>query len=75
MGYGVGVLLLAIGLILALAVQDTLAGVDLVMVGWILTAVGVLAIVLAAASTVRSRSTVTYADGSRVDQQRQVPPA
>ena len=40
MGYGIGVFLLALGLILALAVQDSLSGVDLTMVGWILAAVG-----------------------------------
>ena len=48
MGYGVGVFLLALGLILALAVQDAISGVDLTMVGWILAAVGVLALVLTA---------------------------
>ena len=49
MGYGVGIFLLAVGLILALAVTDNLANVDLTLVGWILTAVGALAIVLTAA--------------------------
>ena len=54
MGYGVGVFLLALGLILALAVQDAISGVDLTMVGWILAAVGVLALVLTAV-TLNSR--------------------
>ena len=36
MGYGLGAFLLAVGLILALAVTDTVNGVDLTMVGWIL---------------------------------------
>ena len=76
MGYGVGVLLLAVGLILALAVQDSIEGVDLVMTGWILAGVGLLAIVLTAASAARSRTTTTYADGSQVDQRHQSgPPA
>lgn len=60
MGYGIGVPLLALGLILALAVQDTLNGVDLTMVGWILAAVGVLALALTA-FTVNSRG-----NGARV---------
>ncbi len=58
MGYGVGVFLLALGLILALAVQDSLSGVDLTMVGWILAAVGVLALVLTA-FTLNGRRTGT----------------
>ena len=58
MGYGVGIFLLAIGLILALAVTDNIADVDLTMVGWILTAVGALAIVLTAFTANRSRTTV-----------------
>ena len=36
MGYGLGVFLLALGLILALAVTDAISGVDLTTVGWIL---------------------------------------
>lgn len=63
MGYGVGVFLLAIGLILALAVTDNIANVDLTMVGWILTAVGALAIVLTAATAAsRNRATTERRD-------------
>ena len=70
MGYGVGVFLLAVGLILALAVQDTISGVDLTMVGWILTAVGVLALVLTAVTLNRrngaqTRATTTHPDGAQ----------
>ena len=36
MGYGLGVFLVAIGLILALAVQDSIEAIDLTMIGWIL---------------------------------------
>ena len=56
MGYGVGVFLLALGLILALAVQDSISGVDLTTVGWILAAVGVLALVLTAVTLNRRSS-------------------
>ena len=46
MGYGLGVFLLAIGLILALAVRDSIDAVDVTLVGWILAGCGVLVIVL-----------------------------
>ena len=55
MGYGLGIFLLALGLILALAVQDTISNVDLTMVGWILVLAGVLVIVLTAAMMNRGR--------------------
>ena len=40
MGYGLRVFLLAVGSILAFAVQDAISGVDLTMVGDILAGVG-----------------------------------
>jgi len=45
MGIGVSVFLIALGLILALAVNIHLSGIDLHMVGWILTLVGVVGLV------------------------------
>ena len=79
MGYGLGVFLLALGLILALAVTDSLSGVDLTMVGWILTLAGVLVIVLTAVQANRSRrsaAVTTHTDGSRTVTERRddVPP-
>jgi hypothetical protein len=70
MGYGLVIFLLALGLILALAVQDAVQGIDLTMVGWILAAVGLLAIVLTAVTFNRgrgagSRATTTHSDGSQ----------
>ena len=70
MGYGLGIFLLALGLVLALAVQDTLSGVDLTMIGWILAAVGLGAIILTAVTMTsnrraRSVQTTTHADGSQ----------
>lgn len=59
MGYGVGIFMLALGLILALAVTDNIADVDLTMVGWILAAVGALAIVLTAATASRRNASST----------------
>ncbi|RZS91720.1 hypothetical protein EV189_0967 [Motilibacter rhizosphaerae] len=46
MGIGVSVLLIAAGLIIALAVHATVSGLDLQVVGWILAAAGVLGLVL-----------------------------
>jgi Domain of unknown function (DUF6458) len=70
MGYGLGIFLLALGLILALAVQDTISNVDLTMVGWILVLAGALVIVLTAVQANRGRSartvaTTTHPDGSQ----------
>ena len=80
MGYGLGVFLLALGLILALAVTDALNGVDLTMVGWILTAAGLLIVVLTAVQANRGRrttATTTHADGSQTVSERRddAPPA
>jgi Domain of unknown function (DUF6458) len=82
MGYGLGVFLLAAGLILALAVQDTLANVDLTLVGWILVLCGVLVLVLTAVTLNRGRATrsvatTTHSDGSQTtteQRQRNDPP-
>lgn len=57
MGYGIGGLLLAVGLILALAVNYDLSGVDVRLVGWILAAVGVLSLVLTALTLNRRGTT------------------
>ncbi len=46
MGIGAGVFLIAIGAILAFAVDYTANGVDIATVGWILIAAGALGIVL-----------------------------
>jgi hypothetical protein len=46
MGLGVSIFLIAVGLILALAVHTTTTGVDIHTIGWILTIVGILGLVL-----------------------------
>lgn len=84
MGYGLGVFLLALGLILVYAVQDAIEAVDLVMVGWILAAAGVLVLAITALQMNSRRrttsvATTTHSDGSQTVQQRQAdgnnPPA
>jgi uncharacterized sodium:solute symporter family permease YidK len=70
MGYGFGAFLLVVGLVLALAVTDSVNGVDLTMIGWIMAAVGLALIAITAVtwnSGRRSRAvqTVTHPDGSQ----------
>ncbi|MGD8274969.1 MAG: DUF6458 family protein [Thiohalocapsa sp.] len=61
MGIGIGVVLLAIGLVLALAIGDTLEGVDLALIGWIFAGVGGLAIIVALIMTAqRSHQTIEH---------------
>jgi len=75
MGYGTGAVLLVVGLVLALAVEDRISGVDLTTVGWILTAVGALVLVLTAITMNRGRrarsvATTTHDDGSQTVHER-----
>ncbi|MGH3346687.1 MAG: DUF6458 family protein [Nocardioides sp.] len=75
MGYGLGVFLVAVGLILALAVQDMIDAVDLTTIGWILAVAGILVIVIRAIQanwrrTHTTAATTTHADGSQTTEQR-----
>ena len=77
MGYGLGVFLLAGGLILALAVTDSISGVDLTMAGWILALCGVLVLALTAVQANRSRRSTAvtqYSDGSEARSERRTEP-
>lgn len=70
MGYGFGGFLLVVGLVLALAVQDTIEQVDLTAVGWIMAAVGIVVLALTAMSLnrgrrIRTQETVAHPDGSQ----------
>lgn len=70
MGYGFGGFLVVVGLVLALAVRDSINEVDLVMVGWIMTAVGVVVLALTAITLnrggrARTRTTVTDQSGGQ----------
>lgn len=46
MGIGVGILLVVVGAILTFAVETTVAGLDLDVVGWILMLAGVAGLIL-----------------------------
>ncbi len=48
MGIGISVLLIAVGLILALATTFSVSGLDLQTVGWILVAAGVIGLIMTA---------------------------
>jgi membrane protein implicated in regulation of membrane protease activity len=77
MGYGLGVFLLALGLILALAVQDSIDAVDLTTAGWILALAGLLVIALTAFQANRSRrstSVTQHSDGSETVAERRTDP-
>ncbi len=67
MSIGLGVFLMALGLILALGVRDRLSDFDLGTIGWVLTGVGALAIVVSVMVTsMRTRGRRTeYVDRPR----------
>ena len=46
MGIGVSLILIAVGLVLALAVNADVSGVDIHTIGWIVTIVGAVGLVL-----------------------------
>ncbi|WP_219413607.1 DUF6458 family protein [Pseudonocardia nigra] len=58
MRIGSSIVLIAIGLILALAVNLDISGVDLQLVGWILAAVGVVGLLVSLALARRPRPVV-----------------
>ncbi len=47
MGIGLGIVLIVVGAVLAFAVQLSVAGIDLTLVGYILLGAGALALILA----------------------------
>jgi len=69
MYFGGSIALIALGAILAFAVQDGISGIDLTMIGYILMAAGVLGIVLTL--IVNSQRDRGVRDGRRDD----LPPA
>ena len=58
MYFGGSIFLIALGAVLAFAVQDAISGVDLVQVGYILMGAGALGIVLSLIMTQRNDRTV-----------------
>jgi uncharacterized protein YacL len=77
MGYGLGIALLVIGLILALAVNASVSGVDVHTLGWILVLGGVVVLALTSVQlNARRRTTAvrttTHSDGTQTVTQRRV---
>ena len=75
MGYGFGVLLAAIGLVLIYALEIDIPGVGDNTLGWILVLAGAVVILLTAVQLnskrrAQSTATTTHADGSHTVQQR-----
>ncbi len=75
MGFGLGIVLLVIGLVLALAVDAQVSGIDITTLGWILVLGGVIVMVLTAVQlNTRRRGTAvratTHADGSQTVTER-----
>jgi heme A synthase len=66
MGIGLGVFLIVVGAVLAFGVKDSVSGLDLAMIGYILIGGGVLVIVLSLLvfmpRTRRARSSVVTTD-------------
>jgi hypothetical protein len=63
MRLGTGIVLIALGAILAFAVNVQLSGIDLRVVGWILMAVGALGVVVELAVWAPRRRRVVQTDG------------
>ncbi|GAA4870718.1 DUF6458 family protein [Actinomycetospora straminea] len=63
MRIGSSIALIAIGLILALAVNFSLSGIDIQLVGWILVVVGIIGLVVSVAVARRARTVVRREDG------------
>ncbi|MER5455290.1 DUF6458 family protein [Micromonospora sp. NPDC002389] len=77
MGIGTSVFLLALGAILAFAVNASIGGLDLDVVGWILMAAGVLGLIMTTLVWGRRRQVVTTkqpAEYRRVEERRDVAP-
>jgi len=74
MGIGASIFLIAAGLILALGVHANVAGLDLQMIGWILTLVGVIGLVMTALVFAPRRRRTTVIDRGIADNDLPVDP-
>ncbi|MFF3852814.1 DUF6458 family protein [Micromonospora sp. NPDC002575] len=77
MGIGTSIFLIAVGAILTFAMDATVGGVDLDIVGWILMVAGALGLVMTTLVWGRRREVVTTtepAEYRRVEERRDVAP-
>lgn len=70
MGIGASIFLIALGLILALAVDFQVAGLDIQVIGWILVAAGIVGIILTLAIFAPRRRATTARSGEVVEERR-----
>ncbi|MES1170839.1 MAG: DUF6458 family protein [Actinomycetota bacterium] len=69
MALGTGIFLIVVGAILAFAVRDSIDAVDLTMVGYIMLAAGVVAIIISLVVNAQNRKTTHVVD-QHVDEHR-----
>ncbi len=77
MGIGTSIFLLAVGAILTFAIDASIGGLDLDVVGWILMAAGVLGLIMTTLVWGRRRQVVTTEEPveyRRVEERRDVAP-
>ena len=74
MALGTGIFLIVVGAILAFAVRDSIDAVDLTMVGYIMLAAGVVAIIISLVVNAQNRKTTHVVD-QHVDEHRIDPQA
>lgn len=76
MGIGTSIFLIAVGAILTFALETSVAGIDLDVVGWILMAAGVLGLIMTTLIWGRRRTPVADepAEYRRVEERREVGP-
>lgn len=74
MGIGIGIFLIAVGLILVLALPNATDIVDLVMIGWICVGVGVLGLIVGLVMNAQ-RTNTSHREVIERDDRQNPPPA
>ena len=76
MAIGSGIFLIALGAILAFALNESIEAVDLYLVGWILMGAGLLAVIISLIVNAQNRksTTVTEQRSDSVEQRQQPAP-
>ncbi|GIG55621.1 DUF6458 family protein [Demequina activiva] len=72
MAIGSGIFLIAVGAILAFALNESVDAVNLYLVGWILMGAGVLAVIISLVVNAQNRKRTTVTE-SRTTEPRQAP--
>jgi membrane protein implicated in regulation of membrane protease activity len=75
MAIGSGIFLIAVGAILAFALNESVDAVDLGLVGWILMGAGVLAVIISLVVNAQNRKRTTVTESRSTAQPQQQAPA